>query len=780
MEVLMSKKAPEKRRRAFWRLYFLILTVSLFTLILAAFFYWNSLVSETKTELRYTNRMMQSSMNSILKIDEALLKTTGERILENGLFENKIKIRTILNMLLKDNPAFAGVGLATVEGEVVVASSNMDSRNIPNLRTSSETAESFAKALESDTLVIGRTYYLDELKQWIAPIRYRITDADHKVVAVLAGGIKIYGEHSPWTSGKDQQDIELSIVRADSYFQYYSEKTEYSSTELYSHPIDENYLKVFDQKMKTQTGWTRNQLILKADTIVSFIYPRSPDGHSIAAISYDDTYDLFIITKKNIVNLFYKVIPPIIWLILTLIGFNIILYMLFKYHEKLQLQSEKNLEFIAEHDQLTGLPNMRFLTRIFDHWVKQQNDQISVLFIDLDNFKEINDLHNHSIGDEVIKSVAILLKKVFPECLCIRQGGDEFIVVINHAENCLNICETFLEELKQPLHIGELEFSLRASIGISRYPVNGREINQLLRNADIAMYEAKKNKTGISVYNKRLVLNKEKYALISKELNHALNKNEMYVVYQPQIDIQTNQIIGVESLVRWNNDSLGEVLPDEFISVAESTGSIYDIGDFVLLQALNDFNTVFKKFIEDYAKNNPDKFKVSINISTNQLVSKAHIISLIELIKANQHKDIKLVLEITESVNLDKIDNIVESLNLLKDSDIKISLDDFGTGYSSLSHIIKLPIDEIKIDKSFVQAMEHDRQSEVLVKSIVSLSHNLNVDILSEGVETQQQLDYMKRFDCRYYQGYYFSRPLNKDDLIPLLKKSVDTSINHA
>lgn len=730
------------------------------------------MISETKTELIYTNRMVQSSMKSILKIDEALLKTTGERLLENGLFAGGDKTRSILDMLLHDNPAFAGVGLAQLDGKIVITSSNMSSANVPNLKTTAETANSFNKALRSDTLVIGRTYYVKELKEWLAPIRFRIKDENNNSVAVLAGGVRITAQHSPWSSGENQDNLELSIVRSDGFFQYYSANTSFSPEHIYAQPINKDYLRNFELRMKEETGYTREQLKSHPNLIVSLIYSRPPNGHSIAAISYDSTYDLYILTKKNIVDIYSKMIPPVSWMAIILILFNALLFSLFKYHERLQITSEKNLSYLAEHDQLTGLPNMRFLTLIFDKWVKDHNHDVSVIFIDLDNFKEINDLHSHAIGDEVIKSVARIINDSFPECLCIRQGGDEFIVITNQSGNSIGLCKSFLFRLKQKLHIDEYEFSIRASIGISNYPIHGTQISQLLRNSDIAMYEAKKNKTGISTYSKNSILNKEKYALISKELNHALERKEMYMVYQPQFDIQSGKIIGVESLIRWNNEKMGKVMPDDFISIAESTGSIYDIGDFVIQQVLSDFNSTFHDFVIAYSKDNRQKFKVSINVSTNQLVSQGHIINLVAKIKEEISDDIRLVLEITESDNLDKANNIADNLKVLKSSGVDISLDDFGTGYSSLSHIIKLPIDEIKIDKSFVQAVEHDHQSEVLVKSIISLSNNLNVDVLSEGVETEQQLKHMRKFDCRYFQGYYFSLPLKKTDLLSLLNNS--------
>ena len=764
-------KSPEKRRKTFWRLYFLILFASVLILLLATYFTWRTLVSETKTELQFTNRMVQSSMNSILKIDEALLKATGERLIDVGLFNNKQKAIEILDTLLSNNPAFAGVGLASLEGDVLIASSNMDASNIPNLKSTPETSKSFQKVLQSNNLVMGRTYYLDELKQWVAPIRYRISDKNHNAIAILAGGIKLTGGNSPWGSLSNQSDIELSIVRSDNYFQYYFPETVLPNQDIYSKPINEKYLLNFDKNMTKHTGYARKDLQSNPNLIVSLIYPRYPQGYSIAAISYEGTYDLFILTKKNISNLYSKLLPPIGWVALILTIFNLVLYKLFKYHEKIQLQSEKNLAYLAEHDQLTGLPNTRHLIKVFNNVIKNKFDKACVMFIDLDDFKEINDLHSHDIGDMVIKLVSKKINAFYSNSLCIRQGGDEFIVISTDTKQCIQKCEELLQLIKQPLQIDELEFSIRASVGISNYPKDGKNMNNLLRKADNAMYEAKKNRTGYFVYDESLNKNKDKQALISKELNHALEKNEMHMVYQPQIDIKNNNIIGVEALIRWENEKLGDVKPDEFIPIAESTGSIYDIGDFVINQVLSDFNTHFHQFIESYSKQNAKKFKVSLNVCTNQLVSKSHIKGMISLIKEKLHDDIRLVLEITESINLDKVDNIVENLNIIKDSGLSVSLDDFGTGFSSLSHIIKLPIDEIKIDKSFVQAIVHDKQSEILVKSIINLSRSLDVDIISEGVETSQQLEHMKKLNCQYYQGFYFSKPVDKMQLLSYLSQ---------
>ena len=252
------------------------------------------------------------------------------------------------------------------------------------------------------------------------------------------------------------------------------------------------------------------------------------------------------------------------WLFALLLGFNIIVYRLFKYQSKLQVISKSNLQHQAQHDQLTGLPNLRFLLNNFPQWINNNKGPFTVIFIDLDDFKNSNDLHGRTVGNKILCEVADRIKHYFNDCLCIRQSADEFLVIAPHVydDSSQSVCHRFLQKLKQPIFIDELEFIIRASLGVAQSPLDGLDIESLISKADIAMYEAKRMKSGVSIFSKELDKQNARIALIGKELNSAIDRNEFSMVYQPQYNNESKKFIGVEALLRWNNINLGMVPPD--------------------------------------------------------------------------------------------------------------------------------------------------------------------------------------------------------------------------
>jgi len=426
---------------------------------------------------------------------------------------------------------------------------------------------------------------------------------------------------------------------------------------------------------------------------------------------------------------------------------------------RLQKEARHNLKFQATHDQLTDLPNRRYLLNEFSQWAARCNNQFYVIYIDLDNFKNCNDLHGHSIGDQILQEVASRIAISFTDCLQIRQGGDEFIILCPDKGNqyTLNLCNNFLLQLIKPILISGLDFSVKASIGISHAPEHGSNIDDLLRKADMAMYEAKRSGNTTFIYSDHLEKRQKHNVIIEKELSLALEKNELFLVYQPQVDANTQKIIGVEALLRWENENLGLIPPDIFIPIAESTGLIINIGDFVLETAMHEMSMLTK------ANTLLQSLRLSVNISVHQLLNIDFINKVSWLHK--KYPDIALIIEVTESLFIEDINAAKLILEKIQAIGIDISLDDFGTGYSSLSVLNKLPINELKIDKSFVQHALSNESDKNLIQSIISLGKSLNIPVLSEGVESKEQADLLLGFGCDLFQGYYFSKPLKKEAL---------------
>jgi diguanylate cyclase (GGDEF)-like protein len=466
-------------------------------------------------------------------------------------------------------------------------------------------------------------------------------------------------------------------------------------------------------------------------------------------------------------------VTPLIWVLITIVGFNLLLYFLFRHVSQLEQTSKQELQYQAQHDQLTGLPNLRYIEQYFQQWKSQNGNAYSVVFLDLDNFKNSNDLHGHAVGDRLLQKVAKRIQLFFNECLCLRQGGDEFIVIVprNYCSDIERKVEEFLLDLKKTIFINKLEFSIRASIGISSSPKDGLEIDSLLRKADIAMYEAKRHKTGWHVFSRKLDVDNSRKSMIEKELNSALERKEMSVVYQPQVD-NHDKLIGVEALLRWNNKLLGQVPPDEFIAIAESTGMILDIGNFVFETSLKEFHHVCKRLFSDSWVDEESKLRLSINLSVRQLIEEGFTDRLFSLINQYDCKNTRLMLEITETMTIDRVQEVRFLLEKIQRAGIEISLDDFGTGYSSLSHLSQLPINEIKIDKSFIHSSLQNIQDVTFIKSIIYLGNKLDVKVLAEGVETSEQVVALKQYGCKYFQGFYFSHPLNIQQLQDYIGKT--------
>jgi diguanylate cyclase (GGDEF)-like protein len=389
-----------------------------------------------------------------------------------------------------------------------------------------------------------------------------------------------------------------------------------------------------------------------------------------------------------------------------------------------------------------------------------------MLFIDLDNFKNINDGFGHKFGDAILVDVAKRLSSFFgKENLVVRQGGDEFIVLLQCKDESKKekTLIDLIELISQPYQIDNMEFSIGASIGTAQYPKDAKNLESLMSLADTAMYEAKKRKNAFCVFSSELQNNTLHKVDIEHELRNAIKNNELWMVYQPQIKAD-GSIHGVEALVRWKNEKLGFVPPDQFISVAEETGLMPQLGDFIIKRSLEEIKTLQVEMNM--------RFQLSINISVRQLIEVDFLQKLLKHFELCDFERSRVTIEITENLFIEDIDYVLPLLIAVKEQGIKLSLDDFGTGYSSLSMLRKLPINELKVDKSFVDVILNSDEDNAMVKSIVKMGQTLKMYTVAEGVETQEQADLLRSFGCDVFQGYLFAKPLRKDELSEFLKDS--------
>ena len=428
------------------------------------------------------------------------------------------------------------------------------------------------------------------------------------------------------------------------------------------------------------------------------------------------------------------------------------------------------LEYQANYDLLTGLANRTlFMDRLNQaiSLAKRKNSKIAVLFVDLDNFKEINDSLGHEIGDKVLMEFATRINhKVRSSDTLARLGGDEFCIILNDIVEIENISKFILkcmESIKKPFLIGNSTFYVNMSVGVSLYPNNGESAKLLLQNSDAAMYKAKDNgKNAYCFYDSKMTQKAHERIFLETELRKALLEDQFKVYYQPQIDAATNEIVGMEALVRWEHPKLGLIYPNKFVPLAELTGMIVELDRIVMKKALNQF--------KQWAMDGIYKGKLSLNLAIKQLEEDDFIEFLQTLLKEINCVHTKIEFEVTETQIMKNPEQSIEKLKKISDLGINISIDDFGTGYSSLSYLKKLPINKIKIDKSFINDLPNDEEDIVISKTIISLSKNLNLDVIAEGVETNEQKDFLVANGCHLIQGYLYAKPISVEDMNRYLK----------
>lgn len=416
---------------------------------------------------------------------------------------------------------------------------------------------------------------------------------------------------------------------------------------------------------------------------------------------------------------------------------------------------------IAFYDNLTKLPNLNKLKSDLEKLCRSSNS-FSVITLNIDNFKAINNALGHDVGDKYLEKTSKLLQSFCnSNCLVYRHSGDEFVFILK-GTNQKETVESFVNIIQKTLsdntfYIKGNELNITTTIGISIFPDHALIPSELLRFSNSAMYFAKNfAKSTYIMYNDNISLAALKKSRLETNLKIALNNNEFKVYYQPQVNIKNDKLIGMEALIRWIKPDGSKIMPSDFIPTAEDTGLIVSLGEFVIREACKQTKLWHEKYNVS--------LKISVNISERQLENKnfVHIIS--DILKETKLDPKYLELEITESSAIKDFHNIVMLLNKLKDINVKIALDDFGTGYSSLSYLKELPLNTIKIDKSFIDNIECDHKKKAIIKSVIILSHDIDLNIICEGVETEDQLEFLKSVNCDEVQGFYFGKPFYAEE----------------
>ncbi len=434
-------------------------------------------------------------------------------------------------------------------------------------------------------------------------------------------------------------------------------------------------------------------------------------------------------------------------------------------------KTEERLEHLAHHDSLTNLPNrMLFSDRLMQAaaLARRNKKMIAVMLLDLDRFKEVNDTLGHRLGDQLLVEVSRRLKYRIREADTIsRLGGDEFAVILsdfNDIEKAAQVAQNFMHAVAEPFEIEGHEIYITTSIGITIYPADSDDMETLLKNADTAMYYAKsRGKNNFQFFTNEMNSRIIEKLFIESKLRHALEHDEFQLYFQPQVEAKTGCIVGMEALLRWVNQELGDMPPSKFIPIAEDTGLIIPIGEWVIQEACRQ--------AKSWQEEGVPILNLSINLSARQFHKQTIVETISDILQKTGFDPRHLELEITESVIMQDVDENIQTLRRLKDLGLRLSIDDFGTGYSSLNYLKRFPIDVLKIDRSFVMDITSDPDDSSVVSAIIALAHSLNLKVIAEGVETAEQLAFLKERGCNEVQGFYFSKPVPGQRVKELFKK---------
>jgi len=432
---------------------------------------------------------------------------------------------------------------------------------------------------------------------------------------------------------------------------------------------------------------------------------------------------------------------------------------------------EEQLVKQATHDTLTNLPNRSALIERFSkamHQAINDHSLLALAFLDLDHFKLINDSLGHNIGDKLLLAVTnrlIVSTREFDTVS--RISGDEFVIMLpnlSHEAEASAIVARLLKNIHQPFHIEQQDIMVSASIGVSFFPKDGSDYSTLLKNADLSMYQAKNaGRNNFQCFDKKFVEPIQGFIELEHGLRNALEKQEMSIDYQPVISLHDNHIHGTEALMRWNHGESGRISPLKFIPVAEEIDLISELSEWLLQAACRQHLNWHKKYSMPTT--------LSVNLSGKQIQQKNFVDVIKILLTETEFPPEMLELELTESLLITAMDDTIQCMNRLKNLGITLSIDDFGTGYSSLAYLKKFPVDNLKIDRSFISCLGEDQRNGDIIKTIIQLAHQLKLCVIAEGVETQEQLNFLKASECDFGQGYFFYKPMGPGEIEKILRE---------
>jgi diguanylate cyclase len=753
-------------KKNIWLIFYILTLTATLLFLTTLYFKWQNTYLKYQTSQENIVELMANATQSLFDTQERLMDILGVTIREDAhyLYEPQ-NIEKHANALLQ-NPDILAFGVTTPEGDFIYGSSDSNTTRIPNLKNRPESHNSFMDALSQNGMVFGRTYFTPELQKWAMPIRKTIRDEQGHPLFMMTTLFKLSSTFDRLiNSVRHRQNLIVSIIRDSDFYQQYNSlgQTEYNLTYQTPFPktlMDRMYESIFDIYQLTPKE-------LKSDEpLVSFSYEDNHGVRFLTTVKYNKTYKLWIVVHTYFDTILKDFLQTVALYFSVFIISGGLFFFLFHLIASAEEKRRNDLLYQATYDQLTTLPNRSYLHQNIFNWTYKNAPSFSLFYIDMDHFKNINDSFGHQFGDYVLVEIAKRLKEMLPRGAdVIRYGGDEFVMMTHLCERQELLCfaRQLIDALSRPYDVQELHFNIGASIGIALYPDHGQSLDMLLRASDIALYESKKVKNSAHIFANAMQEGFLKNVKIEQELRKAIAHNELFMVYQPQMDVE-GLVYGVEALIRWNSPSLGLVPPNHFIPLAEASGLMPKIGRFIIETVCHEIHTLHQRL--------QHPFQVSINISVRQFMDPEFLEHLLKIIEKTEIHRLSITLEVTENLFIEDVHALLPLLKQIKAMGIQISMDDFGTGYSSLSMLRKLPIDELKIDKSFVDEIFEDDAAQKMVQNIIAIGKNFGMHIIAEGVETKEQKELLSAFGCDRFQGYYFAKPLSTEDLLKFFQEN--------
>lgn len=738
-----------------WLLFYLIAFIGAVLVASAIYLKHEGLIKEAQIEQRYVTKIFNNQITSLFIKYETILDLIGDEFTLNKTLNIQILDKTNSKTEL-----LVGFGLFTPDGSLWFSSSNLNKITFPNLLANKDTKKWFKETLQQDQLNIGKPYLLSAINKWVIPIRKRLINSQGEVFAVMTTGIDL-SALSQLLNETDSLDNVLQITLDKNFYRILRTDVEQNNYEKpYNYPITLaalNSIKLALQRRHLTLDDLRQSTELIQ--ISSGIDLGIAKKESILTVVYNKKFQFWITAMHFNENIYDALYPSaLIYCFLYLLLMSLF-FTLFKWIIRIELAKLAELTYKTEHDALTGLYNSSIL-RIEAEKLHEEKVEFSVLYLDLNHFRNVNDTFGHRYGDLILIEVSKRIVKSlhFIQNTIIRFSGDEFVIVLESAQlaDITEYTEILLNDIDKPYLINNNVFRISASIGIALCPQDSSNIETLVSYACNSMLLAKGTKEQYLFFTQQVHRNLIKNIEIEQALKHAISNNEISMVYQPQLD-QNEDLIGVEALVRWHNESLGFIAPDVFIPIAENMGLMPSLGLYIMDCAMAEISSLQKQ--------KKRAFQLSINVSARQFMQVDFFDELIKCYQSYQSEFLTITVEITESLFIENIETLQPIFHQMKKNNILLSLDDFGTGYSSLSMLRKVPIDELKIDKSFVDHITTNQSDKAMVQSIISMGKNLGMQVLAEGVETKGQLTILKQSGCDLFQGYYFSKPLTLKNL---------------